>query len=35
MSMGSASAEAFVLFLMIAVVTVIQFKFQDKWVFYE
>lgn len=35
MSMGSASAEAFVLFLMIAVVTVIQFRFQDKWVFYE
>lgn len=35
LNMGTASAEAFVLFLMIAAVTVIQFKFQDKWVFYE
>lgn len=35
MNMGDASAEAVVLFLLISVVTIIQFKFQDKWVFYE
>ena len=35
MNMGDASAEAVVLFALISVVTVIQFKFQDKWVFYE
>jgi multiple sugar transport system permease protein len=35
MNMGTASAEALVLFVLIAIVTVIQFKFQDKWVFYE
>lgn len=35
MNMGSASAEAIILFVLIAVVTVVQFKFQDKWVFYE
>ena len=34
-NMGGASAESFVLFLMIAIVTVIQFKFQDKWVYYD
>ena len=35
LNMGEASAEAVLLFVMIMVVTVIQFKFQDKWVFYE
>lgn len=35
LNMGDASTEAVILFLMIGVVTVIQFKFQDKWVFYE
>ncbi len=35
LNMGDASAEAVILFLMIGVVTIIQFKFQDKWVFYE
>lgn len=35
LNMGSASAEAVVLLGMIAVVTVIQFKCQDKWVFYD
>ena len=33
--MGGASAEAMILFFMIAVITVVQFKLQDKWVFYE
>ena len=35
LNLGEASAEAVLLFVMIMVVTVIQFKFQDKWVFYE
>lgn len=35
LNMGEASAEAVLLFVMIMIVTVIQFKFQDKWVFYE
>ena len=35
LNMGDASSEAVILFLMIGVVTIIQFKFQDKWVFYE
>ena len=35
LNMGDASAEAVILFLMIGVVTIIQFKFQDRWVFYE
>ena len=35
LNMGDASAEAVILFLMIGVVTIIQFKFQDKWVLYE
>lgn len=35
LNMGGASAEAMILFFMIAVITVIQFKLQDKWVFYE
>ena len=35
MNMGGASAEAMILFFMIAVITVVQFKLQDKWVFYE
>ena len=34
-NMGGASAEAMILFFMIAVITVIQFKLQNKWVFYE
>ena len=35
LNMGGASAEAMILFFMIAVITVVQFKLQDKWVFYE
>ena len=35
MNMGEASAEAVILFIMIMIATVLQFKFQDKWVFYE
>ena len=35
MNMGEASSEAVILFVMIMIVTVIQFRFQDKWVFYE
>lgn len=35
LNMGNASAEAMVLFAMIAIITIIQFKFQDKWVFYD
>lgn len=35
LNMGGASAEAMILFFMIAVITVVQFKSQDKWVFYE
>lgn len=35
LNMGEASAEAVILFIMIGIVTIIQFKFQDKWVFYE
>lgn len=33
--MGYASAVAWVLFALIMVVTMIQWRFQDKWVFYE
>ena len=35
LNMGGASAEAMILFFMIAAITVVQFKLQDKWVFYE
>lgn len=35
LNMGGASAEAMILFFMIAVITVVQFKLQDRWVFYE
>lgn len=35
MKMGYASAQAVILFLLIAVLTLIQFKFQDKWVYYD
>lgn len=35
MSMGLASAESVVLFLMIMVLTAIQFKVQKKWVYYD
>ncbi|WP_066189697.1 MULTISPECIES: carbohydrate ABC transporter permease [Gracilibacillus] len=33
--MGYASAQAFLLFLAILTVTIIQFAFQDKWVHYD
>ena len=35
MDMGMASAESVVLFIMIMIVTGIQFKLQDKWVNYD
>lgn len=35
MRMGDASAEAIVLFVVIILVTAVQFKLQDKWVHYE
>lgn len=35
MDMGMASAESVVLFVMILIVTAIQFKLQDKWVNYD
>lgn len=35
MKMGYASAEAVLLFLVILVITIIQFVFQGKWVHYE
>ncbi|MDD3277493.1 MAG: sugar ABC transporter permease [Lachnospiraceae bacterium] len=35
MGFGEASAEAVILFVMIMFVTVIQFKLQKKWVYYE
>ena len=35
LNMGGASAEAMILFFMIAVITVVQFKLQDQWVFYD
>ena len=35
MDMGMASAESVVLFIMIMIVTAIQFKLQDKWVNYD
>lgn len=35
MSFGEASAEAVILFVMIMIVTAIQFKLQKKWVYYE
>lgn len=35
MKMGEASAEAIVLFVMIMIVTAIQFKLQNKWVYYD
>ena len=35
MKMGEASAEAIILFFMIMIVTVLQFKLQDKWVHYD
>ena len=34
LNMGDASAEAVVLFVLIMIVTFVQFKLQDKWVFY-
>lgn len=33
--MGYASAVAWALFLLILMVTIVQWKFQDRWVFYE
>jgi multiple sugar transport system permease protein len=33
--MGYASAVAWALFALILVATLIQWKYQDKWVFYE
>ena len=35
MDMGMASAESVVLFLMILIVTGLQFKLQEKWVNYD
>ncbi len=35
MKMGQASAEAVILFALIGIITFVQFKFQDRWVFYE
>lgn len=35
MRLGEASAEAIILFAMILVVTAVQFKLQDKWVYYD
>ncbi|MCM3717719.1 sugar ABC transporter permease [Fictibacillus phosphorivorans] len=34
-SMGIASAQAFLLFIAILVITIIQFVFQKKWVHYD
>ena len=33
--MGEASAYAWVLFIAVMIITVIQFKVQDKWVNYD
>lgn len=33
--MGYASAQAFLLFLMILLITIFQFAFQKKWVHYD
>ncbi len=33
--MGYASAMAWILFVVIAVITVVQWKLQKRWVFYE
>jgi multiple sugar transport system permease protein len=34
LDMGLASAEAVLLFFIIAIITVVQFRLQDKWVHY-
>jgi multiple sugar transport system permease protein len=33
--MGYASAIAWVILIIVAIITIIQFKFSGKWVFYE
>jgi multiple sugar transport system permease protein len=33
--MGYASAVAWVLFAIIMVLTMVQWRYQDRWVFYE
>ena len=35
LKMGYASALAWVLFLIVLILTVIQFRFAQRWVFYE
>jgi multiple sugar transport system permease protein len=35
MKMGYASAMAWILFTIVLIVTLIQFKFANRWVYYE
>ena len=33
--MGYGAAQAYILFLMVAAITLIQFRFQKRWVHYQ